>query len=91
MDVSKKKSFYLFSSSEVVSQNSDRNVVLIFLCGHLHLSVMHINYDKMALWMWLYTHTSQETQNYGPQSNFNSSSFHINDILRQQSYHQVQH
>lgn len=37
--------------------------------------------------MRFYTHGSQETQNYDSQSNFNSSSFHINYILRQDSYH----
>lgn len=84
------KSFYLFPNSVAATQSSDRNIVFISLCGHLHLSVIYINHVKMALWMWFYTHRSQETQNYGSQSNFKSSSFHINCILRQESYHQVQ-
>lgn len=81
------KKFYLFPDSVVTTQNSDRSIVFISLCGHLHASKIHIYHVKMALWMWFYTHGSQETQNYGSQSNFNSSSFHINCILRQDSYH----
>lgn len=82
--------YSLFYYCVAATQSSDRNIVFISLCGHLHLSVIYINHVKMALWMWFYTHRSQETQNYGSQSNFKSSSFHINCILRQESYHQVQ-